>query len=145
MHKITIGKKTQSLRKWCLELDLTYYTVWQRIYKRKSKWSILEALELSPPKSFIDKMLKQINYYPETECWNWTGNLDRHGYGKKSINNKVKSTHRIMYEYIHGKTTSDKPSILHHCDNPKCCNPKHLYAGTVQDNVNDRVKRNRSK
>jgi hypothetical protein len=33
---------------------------------------------------------------------------------------------------------------LHHCDNPACCNPKHLRAGTQQDNGRDMTSRNRS-
>ncbi|MCX6644531.1 MAG: HNH endonuclease signature motif containing protein, partial [Candidatus Bathyarchaeota archaeon] len=30
--------------------------------------------------------------------------------------------------------------ILHKCDNPKCVNPEHLYAGTQKDNMQDRLK-----
>jgi hypothetical protein len=31
----------------------------------------------------------------------------------------------------------------HTCDNPPCCNPDHLYEGTHQQNVDDKVRRNR--
>ena len=33
---------------------------------------------------------------------------------------------------------------LHHCDNPKCCNPHHLYWGTASDNMQDRARRGRA-
>ena len=34
--------------------------------------------------------------------------------------------------------------INHHCDNPACINPEHLYAGTHEDNVRDMIARNRA-
>ena len=34
--------------------------------------------------------------------------------------------------------------VLHHCDNPPCVNPDHIYVGTPQDNANDRDRRGRN-
>ncbi len=77
-----------------------------------------------------------------TKCWEWTRGLNHKGYGLTSINNKTQIVHRIMYKYFYGDIPEDKPFILHNCDNPKCCNPIHLYAGTNQDNMIDRAERN---
>jgi len=75
----------------------------------------------------------------ETDCWNWNGTIDRDGYG--SYYNK--RAHRLFYEMYIGDI-SDGLLICHKCDNPKCVNPKHLYMGTNQDNMNDMVNRGRS-
>ncbi len=94
-------------------------------------------------KSITERIYKNIICDIKTQCWNWTGCLVR-GYGQISINYKLQLVHRVIYQELCGPIPEDKPCVLHHCDNPKCCNPKHLYAGTQQDNINDREKRNRS-
>jgi hypothetical protein len=33
--------------------------------------------------------------------------------------------------------------VMHSCDFPLCCNPKHLLVGTVKDNVLDKIKKGR--
>lgn len=33
--------------------------------------------------------------------------------------------------------------VIHSCDNPPCCNPKHLRVGTHADNAEDRSRRGR--
>jgi DNA invertase Pin-like site-specific DNA recombinase len=48
-----------------------------------------------------------------------------------------------MFELFWGRPS--KNFVLHHCDNPPCINPRHIYDGTQQDNVRDREKRHRRK
>lgn len=86
----------------------------------------------------------------ESECWLWTGLIDRSGYGSFRIglgskkNNPSFRSHRVAYALVNG---SIPPGlyILHKCDTPACCNPSHLYAGTPADNSKDMVDRGRLK
>ncbi len=65
-------------------------------------------------------------------CWPWTGGLDGHGYGLF----ERAGAHRTAYRLTHGEP---RYLVLHHCDNPPCCNPKHLYDGTRKDNARDAI------
>ncbi len=93
-------------------------------------------------KPIINRIYEKIVCDIKTQCWNWTGSLIHNGYGNIKFNGKTQSVHRIVYEKLCGLISKDKPFVLHKCDNRKCCNPKHLYTGTFQDNANDRIKRN---
>lgn len=76
-------------------------------------------------------------------CWNWPGDKGNRGYGRVKRRGKHLNVHRIAYEAFVGPIP-DGLLVLHHCDNPACCNPDHLYVGTQQMNVQDRVRRNRN-
>ena len=76
-------------------------------------------------------------------CWNWTGTTLRKDRGQFWDGTKRVYSARFSYEIHIGKIPYGY-IICHKCDNPKCVNPDHLYAGTYQDNVNDRENRNRS-
>jgi hypothetical protein len=93
---------------------------------------------------YIDRMLNSLTYNAVTYCWESSYSLNPCGYAQIKIDHKVKTAHRVMYQYIYGNIPLDKPCILHRCDNPKCCNPMHLYAGTMQNNSIDRENRHRS-
>ena len=58
------------------------------------------------------------------ECWPWKGELNNGGYGP----------HRRIYESLNGPLTDNKV-VMHCCNNPSCCNPNHLLAGTQSDNI----------
>jgi hypothetical protein len=75
----------------------------------------------------------------EEPCWTWTGprqekNLDR--YGKVTYGGYTYLAHRISYE-IFNEEISDGKLVCHHCDNPSCCKPDHLFIGTRKDNAQD--------
>lgn len=84
------------------------------------------------------------NYIPEPNsgCWLWTGSINNEGYGQISINMHHMRSNRLAYEVCVGPIPDDM-IICHRCDNPSCVNPEHLYAGTHQDNANDKAQRGR--
>jgi len=80
-------------------------------------------------------------------CWLYTGFRKWDGYGwlNRKVNGKPRSmtAHRYSWILAHGEPANGL-HILHRCDNPPCCNPDHLFLGTHQDNMNDRVAKGRS-
>lgn len=80
---------------------------------------------------------------PATGCWVWKGAKDRWGYGVARAPGRVwMRAHRFSYEIHHG-VVPDGKMVCHHCDNPPCVNPDHLYAGDQKSNMNDMVRRGR--
>lgn len=95
-----------------------------------------DILEMHPDKIMTD---------PNCGCWIWIGTLHDRGYGRFTRMGVTYTAHRVSYEMRHGAGSADGLVVRHHCDNPPCCNPDHLAAGTVQDNVDDRERRGRGR
>lgn len=70
------------------------------------------------------------------DCWIWTGRKHSGGYGSLMIDGQWLTSHRLAYELTHGQIPTGM-YICHRCNNPPCCNPAHLYAGTAKDNADD--------
>ncbi len=78
-----------------------------------------------------------------TPCWVWMGYTDRKGYGRFSLTaDKSTPAHRFSYELHNGPIPIGMFSC-HHCDNPPCCRPDHLFAGTQLDNEADKAAKGR--
>lgn len=76
-------------------------------------------------------------------CHEYTGGLNRKGYGVLYIGDGQRSAHRCAYTLWVGPIPEGM-LVCHRCDNPRCCNPKHLFIGTVQDNNRDRDSKGRN-
>ena len=103
--------------------------------ENKSSW-----YDFSETERFYQKTKLNQN----TGCLEWTGGLNTWGYGQASINKTTKLAHRHSYEISVGEIPKGM-LCCHHCDNPKCIEPSHLFIGTNADNAKDKVLKNRQK
>ena len=88
----------------------------------------------------IDRFYARLVAMP-SGCIEFHGHTN-HGYGVLKINKKNVRAHRFAWELENGPIP-DGMIICHHCDNPPCCNVKHLFLGTDADNVADKIAKER--
>lgn len=83
------------------------------------------------------------------ECWPWTRST-RKGYGTITLSprdcedarRRSVFTHRLSYYMAQGEWP--EPLGRHTCDNPICCNPRHVISGTPKQNMGDKYERGRA-
>lgn len=93
------------------------------------------------------KVLKKILERIEIDinsCWNYKGCKILTGYGHMHFRGIDFYVHRAMYILTYGEIPKGM-QVLHRCDNPSCCNPEHLFLGTVADNMHDRDSKGRNR
>jgi len=82
-------------------------------------------------------------------CWAWQGAASKLGYGHwRPVQGmaavgfpRIQLASRIAY----GLATGEEPEMAcHHCDNPRCVNPRHIYSGDAKTNTRDMIERGRA-
>src|SRR3954464_3743000 len=95
----------------------------------------VEALT-APDRALVDRLDRSGG------CWLWTGPLDDRGRGRVSRNGRPMLHHRAIWEILVGPIPPGA-LLCHHCDDPQCANPAHLYIGDGKSNVSDMFSRGR--
>lgn len=81
---------------------------------------------------------------PFTDCWIWSQKSEVEGYGRVRYKGRKYLAHRLAYELTYGVNPGGS-LVCHTCDNPSCIRPSHLFLGTDQDNVTDKMRKGRHK
>lgn len=105
---------------------------------------------MTPKRPLIERFWEKVKIGNSDECWEWQKAKDQCGYGMIAKDNswnihegaKTSRSHRIAWELTYG-SIPEGLWVLHRCDNPSCCNPKHLFLGTCKDNSDDKISKNR--
>jgi hypothetical protein len=103
----------------------------------------LKKLGGRKPKSPLERFEASYMPEPNTGCWLWLGcERGSNGYGGIKVGNKAVAAHRFSYEQFIGSIPQNMV-VCHRCDTPACVNPAHLFVGTIQDNEDDKKRKNR--
>jgi len=93
--------------------------------------------------TFTEKTLSRfwdkVKVRKENECWIWVGAKHPDGHGQILVGNRMEFAHRVSFAISYGSPRDE--FVCHRCNNPRCVNPKHLYTGTHNDNMNDMIQR----
>lgn len=91
----------------------------------------------------VDRFWSKFSREDKEPCWPWPMSKFPDGYGQFMVKHHPYRAHRVAWELTNG-SIPDGILVCHKCDNPICCNPNHLFLGTVADNHEDRGRKGRT-
>ena len=97
---------------------------------------------LQVPQSFATSFWSRVRKQAPEQCWPWSGaRVVRYGVVVVP-GGKMQKAHRVAWALATGRVIPAGQVIRHDpikCNDPLCCNPKHLLIGTVAKNNADKV------
>lgn len=118
-------------------------------YRRATDMGIRDSLPRSDiyrkPRMSRDELLAWVFAQcrvTEGGCWEWGRARFPAGYGKMCVGPRKGI---LVTRFVLGLESGDSREAIHSCDNPPCCNPAHLRAGTHADNMRDMAERGRGR
>jgi hypothetical protein len=110
--------------------------------------ALADRIEAEAPSRELDclpeRIGKRLAIDNESGCWNWNSpnSLAGRGRARVSMGGRPMLHHRAVWTLLRGKIPQGA-FLCHHCDNPRCANPDHLYVGDSKTNVRDMFERKR--
>ena len=98
----------------------------------------------------VERFLRYVDRRTPDECWEWQRGRFASGYGRLDVKRAYGRAwapvcaHRIAWTLSHGAIPPGR-FVCHHCDNPPCCNPDHLFLGRPRDNHADMIQKGRGR
>lgn len=89
-----------------------------------------------------ERFWSKVNIQGPWDCWEWKRHRNEDGYGSFRFRGGMRLAHRVAWILSVGEIPDDL-GVLHHCDNPACCNPAHIFLGTQLDNMRDAKRKGR--
>jgi hypothetical protein len=108
-----------------------------------------------PLKSLEERFWKKVNKNGptmpgmQTACWVWTGTHGRRGYGSIGVwmmgdrhRMSMHAAQRVSW-WLSKNVWPGAFFVCHHCDNPECVRPEHLFLGNAKGNHTDMARKGR--
>lgn len=89
------------------------------------------------------RIKKRCQFDPITGCLEWQGASGSKGHGRIKVRGKLCLPHRLVLAAHVGRALAPGELACHHCDNPRCVTPEHLFVGSSRDNAMDAVRKGR--
>lgn len=102
---------------------------------------ILAGVEIT--EQHIARFWSRVELIPFCTCWIWTGARGQSGHGQFFLRKHVSvPAHRFAWSLANGPIP-DGLLGCHHCDNPPCVRPSHIFIGTQLENIADCIRKGR--
>jgi hypothetical protein len=97
------------------------------------------------PTPAAERFWAKVDKRGEDECWEWKAARSKANYGSFDGCFGTAAAHRIAWMLANNAEVPPGMVMMHLCDNPPCCNPKHLRPGTYAENATDRAAKDRGR
>jgi hypothetical protein len=144
---LTHDGKTQSISAWAREVGIAQPTLSDRLRRGWPIERVLVPYVRPVPITTLDQLFQQTRLEPNG-CRVWQGSTNNKGYGSVYVGKrKPEGAHCLAYRLDHGLVDEipDGLCVCHHCDNPPCIEPEHLFLGTYSDNARDKIRKGRNR